>query len=185
MRTIIFLFVLTVGLMLLLKLVITPKYGEDVQSRFIERIKYIPSQKPDLLSRRNLARWLTDGTNSKAISGYVFPVLFPIDFLFLVSLGLLLGIASVALAGRFDFLSNVPHWIWWLFPSLYMASDFFEDVAVIALFKLLVPLTDGSYSLLSRLTAIKLVTVSVAIGQVGFLGTLHALLFFFPANRQF
>jgi hypothetical protein len=177
-----FLFFLAVGLTLFLKFVIAPKYGVDVRSRFIERINYIPSQKPQLLDRDNLAKWLADRRNSSAISGYVFPVLFPFDILFLVSLGFLLGLASVTLAGRFDFLSNVPGWIWWLFPSLYMISDLSEDITVAAIFKSLIRLTDGSYSLLSTFTAIKIATVSLAIGQVGFLGTLYALLFFFPAT---
>jgi hypothetical protein len=81
-----FLFFLAVGLTLFLKFVIAPKYGVDVRSRFIERINYIPSQKPQLLDRDNLAKWLADRRNSSAISGYVFPVLFPFDILFLVSL---------------------------------------------------------------------------------------------------
>lgn len=171
---------LTLGSMLLLKFVIKRKYQEDVQSRFIERINYIPSQKPELLTRDNLARWLANEANSTAINGYVSPVLFPLDILFLISLGLLLGSASVALAGQFAFLSNIPNWIWWLFPCLYMASDIFEDTAVAAIFKSVVPLTDRSFFLLRKLTAIKLATVSVAIGQVCFLGALYAVLFFFP-----
>jgi hypothetical protein len=44
-------------------------------------------------------------------------------------------------------------------------------------------LTDGSFGFLNTLTAIKLATVSLALGQVGFLGALCALLYFFPANR--
>jgi len=174
---------MTFGLFLILKFVITPKYGEDVQARFIERIKYIPSQKPELLSRDTLAKWLAGTRNGDAISGYVFPVLFPLDYLFLISLGLLLGFASAALAGQFSFLMNVPHWIWWLFPVLYIISDFAEDTAVIAVFKSLIPLTEGSYSLLSILTALKLATISVAVGQVGFLAVLNALVRLFPIQQ--
>jgi hypothetical protein len=184
MRTIIFLFVLTVGLMLVLKYVVAPNYGDDVRSRFLERTNYIPSQSPDLLSRTTLARWLAEKGNTKAIAGYVFPVLFPFDILFLVSLGLLLGFGSIALVGRLDFLSNVPAWVWWILPLCYVVADTVEDTAIAAVFKSLVDLTDGWFGLLKTLTAIKLATVSLALGQVGFLGALYALLFFFPANRS-
>jgi hypothetical protein len=36
---------------------------------------------------------------------------------------------------------------------------------------------------LSTLTAIKIATISAAIGQVAILGALNALLFFFPAGK--
>ena len=44
LKTIIILFVLTLGLTLTLRLFVTPKYGTDVANRFLERLKYIPSQ---------------------------------------------------------------------------------------------------------------------------------------------
>lgn len=182
MRIIIILFLLTLVLMLALKLLVAPRYGEDVEGRFLERLKYIPSQ-TEVLSSATLGRWLTDKTNSEAIRGYVFPVLFPLDILFLLSLGLLLGFASGALGSRLEFLSNVPGWIWWVFPFLYMASDLAEDTAIAAIFKAIIPLTDGSYKVLSTLTAVKIATVGLAIGQVGFLAALDALLFFFPTPR--
>jgi hypothetical protein len=47
----------------------------------------------------------------------------------------------------------------------------------------LVTLTEGSFRLLSILTAIKLATVIAAIAQVAFLGPLNALLFLFPASK--
>lgn len=182
--TILVLFIVTLGLMLVLKYVIAPSYGDDVSSRFIERINYIPSQKPALLDRDNLAKWLADAKNAKAIRGYVFPVLFPLDIFFLASLGLLLGFASVAMAGLLGFLSNVPAWVWWIFPLCYVAADFAEDTAVAAVFQSKIDLTDGSFGLLRILTKIKLISINLAIGQVGFLVALYALLSFFPANRS-
>jgi hypothetical protein len=38
---------------------------------------------------------------------------------------------------------------------------------------------------LSALTAVKIATAGIAIGQVGFLAALNALLFFFPAPERF
>jgi hypothetical protein len=182
LQIIIILFVFTVVLMLALKFFVAPRYGKDVEGRFLERLKYIPSQ-TDVLSSTTLGRWLTDKANTEAIRGYVCPVLFPIDLLFLLSLGLLLGFVSGVLGSRLEFLSNVPVWIWWLFPVLYMATDLAEDTAIAAIFKFIIPLTERSYKFLSALTAAKIATVGLAIGQVGFLAVLNALLVFFPAPK--
>ncbi|WP_454629962.1 hypothetical protein [Bradyrhizobium cenepequi] len=175
-------FLLTLALTLVLKFVVAPTYGMDVEARFLERLRYIPSQ-TDVLSRATLAHWLAGKENNAAIRGYVYPVLFPFDALFLVSLGLLLGFASEALSSRLEFLSNVPAWIWWVFPVLYIASDLAEDSMIAAIFRAFIPLTDRSYDFLSALTSVKLATVSIAIGQVSFLAALNALLFFFPASK--
>jgi hypothetical protein len=45
-----------------------------------------------------------------------------------------------------------------------------------------IPLTEQSFKVLSMLTAIKLATIGIAIGQIMFLGALYVLLFSFPAN---
>jgi hypothetical protein len=161
---------------------VTPKYGTDVANRFLERLKYIPSQ-TEVLSATTLGRWLTDRSNGDAIRGYVYPVLFPFDLVFLLSLGLLLGFASAALADRLVFLSNIPVWIWWVLPASYMVSDLIEDTVIAAIFKSRMALTEGSFRCLSALTAIKLATVTMAIFQVAFLGALYTLLLLFPANK--
>lgn len=182
--TIIILIVLTLGLTLTLKLYVTPRYGADVASRFLERLKYIPSQ-TEVLSATTLRRWLSDKANDGAIRGYVYPVLFPLDLFFLLALGLLLGCASGALAGRIGFLSNIPHWAWWVLPAAYMASDLVEDTFIAAIFTSRLALTENSFGLLSALTAVKLATVTMAIAQVAFLAALNELLVLFPASKAF
>jgi hypothetical protein len=182
LKTITILFVLTLGLTLALKLFVTPRYGTDVASRFLERLKYIPSQ-TEVLSATTLGRWLADKANDGAIRGYVYPVLFPLDLFFLLALGLLLGFASAALAGGIGFLSNIPHWIWWVLPAAYMASDLVEDTVIAAIFQSRIALTESSFSILSALTAIKLATVTTAIAQVAFLGALGGLLFLYLASK--
>ncbi len=121
MAKIIVLAVLTAALTLALKFVVAPRYGTDVGARFLERLKYIPSRS-EPLSEVSLARWLADKTQSEAISGYVVAVLFPLDILFLICLGLLLGFASTPLAERLAILSNIPGRIWWVLPACYIAS---------------------------------------------------------------
>ncbi|MEH2535128.1 hypothetical protein V1277_005575 [Bradyrhizobium sp. AZCC 1588] len=177
MAKIVVLFVLTFILTLALKFVVAPRYGKDVEARFLEHLKDIPSQS-EVLSEASLRRWLTDKTQTEAISGYVVPVLFPLDILFLICLGLFLGFASLALAERLALLSGLPIWIWWILPVCYMATDILEDSTIAAIFKSFVPLTAESFRLLSILTAIKIASVTAAIGQVALLGGLNALSFF-------
>ena len=64
LQMIIILFVLTLALTLILKLFVTPKYGTDVASRFLERLKYIPSQTA-LLSSTTLSGWLATRQTAK------------------------------------------------------------------------------------------------------------------------
>jgi len=181
-QTILVLFGLTLALTLALKFLVAPRYGEDVAERFLERLKYIPSQ-TEVLSEAALARWLADRTHARAISGYVFPVLFPLDILFLICLGLFLGLASASLAERLGFLSTIPIWVWWILPASYMASDVAEDTGLAATLKSWIRLTPASFRVLCALTALKLATVTMAIGQFAFLGALNVLLLFFPLGR--
>jgi hypothetical protein len=169
LRTIVSLSLLTVVLTLALKFFVAPRYGEDVGARFLERLNYIPSQRA-ILSKATLASWLADPANNYAIRGYVYPVLFPLDAVFLIGLGLLLGFASEALSSRLQFLLNIPTWIWWIFPMLYVASDLAEDSMIAGVFHSSIPLNEGSFRILRALTAIKLGTVTIAMGQVGFFG---------------
>jgi hypothetical protein len=87
------------------------------------------------------------------------------------------------LANRLGFLSNVPVWVWWVLPACYIAADFVEDSVITAIFKSFITLTEGSFGLLSTVTAIKLATVTAAIAQVAFLGALYTLLILFPASK--
>jgi hypothetical protein len=76
--------------------------------------------------------------------------------------------------------ANVPVWIWWVLPTAYVIADLAEDTVAAAILKMALPLTNGTYLLLRSLTSMKLATVSVAIGQVGFLAALGGLLRLFP-----
>ena len=187
MITVILLLVVSiVGLTVIIKLVVTPKYGEDVHARFFERLNYIPSQKPQLLSQATLTAWLADPEHDRAKHGYVYPVLFPLDFVFLLSLGAFLELVSVSIADRVSFLSGIPTIVWWVFPALYVVADGAEDTLAAGIFKSIIPLTRRSYSLLRKLTAIKLAAVSMAIGQAGFLSALAVLLYLlylFPVQQ--
>ncbi|WP_407117573.1 hypothetical protein [Bradyrhizobium sp. LMG 9283] len=179
---ILFLFVATIGLTLLLKYRVSPQYGLDVVTRFVERLNYIPSQKPALLSRDSFARWLADPALASAKDGYAVPVLFPFDLLFMICLAALLGMASAFVAGHLSFLSGVPAWIWWLLPLAYLAADLAEDGLLFLILRDSAPLTEPTFSLLRKLTAAKLATVSLAMGEIAFLLALKILVHFYPAE---
>ena len=165
-----------------LKYWVTPKFGDDVKARFVERLKYIPSFKvpgsPDseaALNEANFATWLAKPDNQASRRGYAFPVLFPLDILFLVALGSLLGMVSLLLAGQVGPLRGWPVWVWWLFPVAYLAFDLLEDVLLIALLTMPSLLNGGTFRALSAFTSGKIGTVIVAIGQVGLLALAWAV----------
>ncbi|MGX1412816.1 hypothetical protein [Bradyrhizobium elkanii] len=163
------LFASMVALKLGLRFVVAPRYGRDIRARS-EHLQHIPSQS-EAISETSLARWLADKTQSEAVSGYVFPVPFPLDVLFLICLGLLLGFASILVAERSGFLSSFSSWIWF-------RSAIWPPISWRAIFKSFVSLTTESFRLLSALTAIKITSVKVAISQVAVLGALNLLSLF-------
>lgn len=156
---------------------VAPNFGEDVKARFVERLKYIPSFKAPgdqdggqgseaALSEANFAAWLAKPGNEANRRGYAFPVLFPLDILFLVALGSLLGMASLLLAAKVGAVSGWPVWVWWLFPVAYMVFDVLEDVLLIALLTAPSLLNAGTFRALTAFTSGKIGTVAVAAGQV-------------------
>jgi hypothetical protein len=155
---------------------ITTSYGEDVRERFLEHCNYIPSQKPALLSYDTLKIWLDDSAHARDAAGYVVPVLFPWDIVFLLVLGCLLGLGSVVFANSSPALASIPSWIWWILPVAYMVADTLEDVLIGLLFKARVSLTPASYRTLNRLTRLKLLTVNSSFAQLAFLIFLAILL---------
>ncbi len=176
MRAVIVLAVVFAALHFGLKYWVAPKFGDDVKARFVERLKYIPSFKTSgstdseaALNEANFAAWLAKPDNQSNRRGYAFPVLFPLDILFLVALASLLGMVSLLLAGQVGAVAGWPVWVWWLFPVSYMAFDLLEDVLLITLLTMPSLLNGGTFRALSAFTSAKIGTVIVAIGQVGLL----------------
>jgi hypothetical protein len=156
----------------------------DIEARFVERIDYIPSNLTPsaLLNFENFQRWLSDPALAAVRTNYAFPVLFPLDYIFLLSLGLFAGFGSVSVSRHLAFAHSIPVWIWWVFPILYMACDVLEDSILIALFTGQMNLNEHVFDLLRIVTKTKIATVSIAIGQLGFLAALWGLLHFYPTE---
>jgi hypothetical protein len=184
MRTLVLvLFVICVVIWIALQLTYARTKNADIEARFIERIDYIPSivAASALLTFVNFQLWLTDPEKANVRGNYTLPILVPFDYLFLISLGLFLGFGSVEVSGHLVSLHTIPPGIRWIFPSLYIASDFLEDSVLVALFTAKLNLTNDLYRFLRVLTKAKIATVSAAIGQLCFLMALWGLLRLYPA----
>jgi len=174
MRAIIVLAVVTAALHLGLRYCVAPPFGRDVQDRFIERDKYIPSLRdqrlPDndgALTAPNLLRWINDPANQINRFGYVKPVILPLDLLFLIALGSLLGCLAQLLASRIGLISGWPVIVWWIFPLAYMLCDFIEDGLIVILLSWPSLLHDTSFQALRIFTRAKLFTIGAAVLEVG------------------
>jgi hypothetical protein len=166
MRTIILLAIVTLIIHFGIPLVSTA-YGPAVKARFIERLKTIPGDRETDgatdLDAVSFSQWVK--SHAFAARGYAFPVLFPLDFLFLVALSSFLGFGSVALARNGFFISSVPVWVWWVLPLLYLVADFCEDTTLACLFTWPDAITPGSFGWLQTLTFVKIKAVIAAIVQ--------------------
>jgi hypothetical protein len=181
MKLTIALLVGVLALTFLLKTVESAKnYVADVAHRFVERLAYIPSETQRLLTRESLAKWLADPKNADAVTGYVAPVLFPIDLLSLLLLGGLFGVGSTTFAGKLPMLGGTSS-IWWILPLLYLVSDLAEDTMMAGIFKSFVRLTDASFQQLHALARIKIATAAIA--EFGFLAALCVMLRISPASH--
>jgi hypothetical protein len=137
---------------------ISKRYGPAVEARFVERLKPIPGQGDDsLLNAANLGKWIRD--NPDSARGYASPILFPLDFLFMLTLGGALACGSVFLARHAMLVSGFPPAIWLIIPLVYVAADFVEDTLLIGIFRDSTRLTDQAFLRLARTTRIKIISV--------------------------
>jgi hypothetical protein len=185
MRALIVLAILVAILQFGLKYFVTPPYGEDVTGRFIERSKFIPSIKAQKLAGNdgtfnisNLALWLAMPENAPIRRGYVTPVILPLDLLFLIALGSLLGWASSMLAVEIGLMSKFSPVIWWIFPLAYLLFDFVEDIFIAVILTWPSLLSPATFWMLTTATTGKLWAIGAAFLQVGLLlaGWLSTLL---------
>jgi hypothetical protein len=111
--------------------------------------------------------WINDPTNQVNRLGYVTPVILPLDVLFLISLGSLLGCLSQLLASRIGLISAWPVIVWWLFPIAYLVCDFVEDALIVSLLSWPGLLNPLSFSILRGFTITKIATVTIFFLQSG------------------
>jgi hypothetical protein len=101
--------------------------------------------------------------NSKAARGYAVPVLFPIDFLFMIIVGAALAAASIMFASSLG-LGRI--WLWaCLFPALYVTFDLAEDALLVRMLTSADTITSRMVDVVKVLTWIKIRTLQLAAIQ--------------------
>jgi hypothetical protein len=163
-------FWVSVAVWLLLKFFIprvAKNYGPAVEARFVERPKVKqPAGVPRApLSLESLTVWIN--ANRESARGYVFPVLFPLDFAFMFALSGALGFGSVWTASHIEWLSRIPWWIWWVFPSIYFLADFAEDLLLVGFLRGPDRIPQSWFPVLAAATSVKIRFVIAAFVQLG------------------
>jgi len=119
MRLALFLLVVTVSLFIAGRL-LARRVGGEVSRRFLET-------KTDY-TNDSLRTWISK--HEREAKWYAFPILVPVDLLFMVFLAALLALASVALAGQIGALREHA-WLFTALPALYLAADLAEDALLV------------------------------------------------------
>lgn len=133
-------------------------YGSAVQARFVERLKTIPVRDGTVpFDFANFGNWIA--ANPQSARGYACPILFPLDFVFMFTLGGALGCGSAWIAsGVFAY----PSWIWWIIPSIYVVADFVEDILLVRFLRNPAKLTTAAFSAMSLATGLKIKSIFAA-----------------------
>jgi hypothetical protein len=157
--------ILSAALTLSLSFLIADKasqFGFAVAIRFLERGDVIPPGNQPLTAE-NLDRWRSAPLNRASARGYASQII-PLDILFLLSLGFFSGLASMALANHIG-LSSLQRSLLLIFPVLYTASDFIEDLLIRNI--LVSPSSSaGNFNFMRWMTSAKMKTAGLCFLQV-------------------
>jgi len=136
------------------------KLGPAAESRFIERSQKLPNGEE--FNPQKFKEWVS--SNGKEARAYAFPVIFPIDLVFLICFGLFTLLGSVLL---FEVLAitRIPWWLVIVAPIVYIVSDLAEDALAFVLLYSADAITPGRVDLLKALTATKFVSSGMSIVQ--------------------
>jgi uncharacterized membrane protein (DUF485 family) len=135
--------------------------------------------------------WVTQ--HSAAAKGYAFPVLFPLDLIFMVVFAGLLGVTSAIAANYLatklgSHLGFGPHFAWGvaavalILPAVYLAVDLAEDSLLVLMLTGRQAVSDEFAGFVSVVTRIKIATVTWAIWQTACLFLVAALWFLVSAD---
>jgi hypothetical protein len=153
MRIAIFLAAVTIGLSFAIGIVANC-YGPEVGKRFLERREPYTAE--------TLKTWVTG--NPEYAKRYAFPVLFPLDLLFMIFLGAFLGVGSVSSAESLEWLKRMA-WLFAILPALYVAVDLIEDVLLARLVLSPENINESSVALAKAMTTAKFWTSTFGILQ--------------------
>jgi hypothetical protein len=145
---------LAIGVMFALPSVAV-RYGSDVVGRFLE--KGAP------YDARSLRAWIAQ--HPEAARGYAFPILFPLDLVFLCSLTGFAAAASMALAPERAVLGGLG-WLFLVIPLTYGVTDLIEDVLLATMLVSPSSITDARVTVTQRITRVKIFTAMLSLAQV-------------------
>jgi hypothetical protein len=159
MKIAIFTGAVTISLFYLLAIV-EAQYGPDVPrvaavaDRFLEK------------SPRHTAEYMRDWVEKypDAARRYAFPVLFPLDLLFMIFLGGYLGLGSVLTADTIDWLKRFAR-LFAIIPAVYVLADLVEDTLLARLLLDVQAIDDASVWWPRVATGVKLAAAGLAIFQ--------------------
>jgi hypothetical protein len=152
----------TIGLMFAIPTA-AERHGADVLGRFLEKGRHYDAE--------SLRAWVT--THAESARGYAFPVLFPLDALFLCALGAFACVASIGLAHMTGLLPG-RSWLLVVIPLTYAVTDLVEDTALAAMLTDPARINDALVAATRAITRIKLVTAMLSLAQVFVLSALAA-----------
>ena len=144
---------------------ISDRYGPQVARRFMEADLTYDAQ--------SLRIWVEN--NPASARGYVFPVLFPLDSLFILCLGGFLGIGAIVAASTLQWPSSTQ-WLLTFPPTAFVACDFAEDFMISRLLLSPSVITDRSVNVTKTVTRAKLVTCALSIIQTATVSALGVAL---------
>lgn len=127
--------------------------GPEVAARFLERDSY---------KAEGLRHFVKSEPDQAR--GYAYPVLFPLDLLFMIFLGGFLAIASMASAESIPWLRGFA-WAFVVAPAAYVASDLVEDVLLARMLTSLDVISESSVGWARTMTLLKFATSIIAILQ--------------------
>ena len=159
MRVAIFTGVVAIGLFFFVAAVAS-RYGPDaaqvptVEARFLE--------KPPRHEAAFIQDWVVQ--HPDAARHYAFPILFPLDLIFMLFLGGFLGLASVLTANTIGWLKPFA-WLLTIAPAVYVVVDLAENILLARLLLHAQAINDSSARIAWMATELKLFAAGSAIVQ--------------------
>jgi hypothetical protein len=152
---------------------VASSFGPAVSERFLERPTELPAEVGEgPLTASLLQAWASGSDTAGHAKGYAHRVI-PIDMLYLVFLGLFLGLAASYVAGLVSWPAWVaarPAWMWWILPGAYILFDFAEDSLIFVLLTWPSSIAEASLGFLSVVRSAKIASVGASMGLVVLLG---------------
>jgi hypothetical protein len=111
-------------------------------------------------------------TDMPTVKRYVWPVLFPLDFVFMIVAAASMAWASYHWGSSLGWFMDRP-WLFLVLPFAYFVADLAEDVVIALMMSERLPLTAGIVHSLKALTAVKLLTVALTLIQTAAAGIFY------------